>query len=287
MATGTRGVASRAQRVETDPDPPGRGHNVSNSTITLTFSKPGVRLGWLAVGITLGLFAAQVAGPALAPHTALGVDPATPPEHTISVSGTGHIVMTPDTADLRLGVSSTAKTVKDARARAATAMTAVIKALKDLGIAEKEIQTAVLSLQPVYDYSSGTQPPQLTGYNLSNQVAVTIRDLDIAGDAIDNALAAGATSLDGISFRVADQASAEQQAREAAMAEAKAKAQTLASAAGVSITGVASIVESAGSIPYPVYYGSGTAGAPKDVSTPVAPGSTDVTITVSVVYLIG
>ena len=258
---------------------------MSNSTITLTFSKPGVRLGWLAAGITLGLLAAQVAGPALAPRSTLAVDPTPGNEHTISVSGTGRIVMTPDTADLRLGVSATARTVKEARARAASSMTAVIQALKSLGIADKDIQTAVLSLQPVYDYSSGLQPPRLSGYNLWNVVAVTIRNLDIAGDAIDDALAAGATSLDGISFRVADQASAEQQAREAAMVEAKAKAQTLAGAAGVSITGVASITESSAPISYPVYYGA--AGAPKDATTPVAPGSTEITITVAVVYLIG
>jgi uncharacterized protein YggE len=117
---------------------------------------------------------------------------------------------------------------------------------------------------------------------------VTVRDLDKLGDAIDNALAAGATSLDGVSFRVADQAAAEQQARQAAMDEAKAKAKTLADAAGVSISGVASISETVAPVPYPVYYGFAAAGAPSaDVKTPVAAGSTEVTVTVAVVYLIG
>jgi uncharacterized protein YggE len=168
-------------------------------------------------------------------------------------------------------------------------MTAVIASLKNLGIADKDIQTTTLSLQPVYDYSTNTNPPRLTGYQLSNAVAVTVRDLDKLGDAIDDALAAGATSLDGVSFRVADQTAAEQQARQAAMDEAKAKATTHAGAARVSITGVASISETVAPIPYPVYYGYGNlAGAPgKDVQTPVAPGSTEVSVTVSVVYLIG
>jgi uncharacterized protein YggE len=115
-----------------------------------------------------------------------------------------------------------------------------------------------------------------------------VRDLDKLGDGIDDSLAAGATSLDGVSFRVDDQAAAEQQARQAAMDEAKAKAKTLADAAGVSISGVASISETISPVPYPVYYGY-AAGAPqaKDVQTPVAPGSTEVIVTVAVVYLIG
>jgi len=165
-------------------------------------------------------------------------------------------------------------------------MTAVLASLKKLGIADKDIQTTTLSLQPTYDYSTGTTPPRLTGYQLSNAVAVTVRDLDKVGDAIDAALAAGATTLDGVSFRVADQAAAEAQARQAAMTEAKAKAKSLADAAGISIAGVASISETSAPVPYPIYYGSAATGA-KDVATPVQPGSTEVTVTVTVVYLIG
>jgi hypothetical protein len=260
------------------------------SSRTISIPIPSSRTGWLAVGAALGMAAAVLAGPLLQAHSALATDPTgTTPEHTISVSGTGHIVLTPDTADLRLGVSSTAKTVKAARSAAATSMTAVIASLKSLGIADKDIQTTTLSLQPVYDYSYNTNPPKLTGYQLSNAIAVTVRDLDKLGDAIDNSLAAGATTLDGVSFRVADQTAAEQQARQAAMDEAKAKAKTLADAAGISISGVASISETVAPVPYPVYYGLGaTAGAPQaDVKTPVAAGSTEVTVTVAVVYLIG
>lgn len=263
---------------------------MSSRTISIPVPVPSARAGWLAVGLVLGMAAAVLAGPLLSARHALAADPTgTTPEHTISVSGTGRIVLTPDTADLRLGVSATAKTVKAARANAASSMTAVIASLKKLGIDDKDIQTTTLSLQPVYDYSYNTNPPKLTGYQLSNAIAVTVRDLDKLGDAIDDSLAAGATSLDGVSFRVFDQAAAEQQARTAAMDEAKAKAKTLADAAGVSISGVASISESISPVPYPVYYGYATAGAPqaKDVQTPVAPGSTEVIVTVAVVYLIG
>lgn len=262
---------------------------MSSRTISIALPVPGSRAGWLAAGLALGAFAAMLAGPLLQTRHTLAADPTTTPEHTISVSGTGRIVLTPDTADLRLGVTSTAKTVKSARAAAATSMTAVIASVKKLGIADKDIQTTTLSLQPQYDYSGNTNPPRLVGYQLSNAIAVTVRDLDKLGDAIDGALAAGATSLDGVSFRVADQAAAEQQARQAAIDEAKAKAKTLADAAGISISGVASISETVAPVPYPVYYGFNAAGAPaaKDVQTPVAPGSTEVTVTVAVVYLIG
>lgn len=261
---------------------------MSPRTISISVPVPGSRTGWLATGLALGMLAAVLAGPLLSVRPTLATDPTGTNEHTIAVSGTGRVVLTPDTADLRLGVSSTARTVKAARAAAANSMTAVIASLKALGVADKDIQTTTLSLQPVYDYSANTNPPRLTGYQLANAVAVTVRDLDKVGDAIDNALAAGATSLDGVSFRVADQTAAEQQARQAAMAEAGAKTKTLADAAGISIAGVASISETVAPVPYPIYYGYGAAGAPgKDVQTPVAPGSTEVTVTVAVVYLIG
>jgi hypothetical protein len=256
------------------------------SSISISIPVPGTRARWIAVGLAAGLLVAAIASPAFAPRASLATDPVGPTEHTISVDGTGRVVISPDTADLRLGVSVTAATVKAARTANAVSMTAVIESLKKLGISEKDIQTTTLSLSPVYAYPQDGSTPKLTGYNLTNAVAVTIRNLELVGDAIDGALAAGATSMDGVSFRVDDQVAAEKQAREAAMAEAKAKAQTLASAAGVSITGVASISETSSPIPYPIYYGN-AAGAPtKEVATPVAPGTNEISVSVFVVYVI-
>ncbi|HEY4632527.1 MAG TPA: SIMPL domain-containing protein, partial [Candidatus Limnocylindrales bacterium] len=205
------------------------------SSITVSIPVPGPRVRWAAAGIVAGLLTAIVAGPALAPRPIFATDPASTGEHTISVSGTGRVFLKPDVADLRLGVTTTAKTVEEARAANATLMTAVISALKGLGIADRDVQTTTLSLGPVYDYSKNTNPPRLTGYTLTNVVAVTIRDLEVAGAVIDGTMAAGATTLDSITFRVADQTTAEKEAREAAMREARAKAETLAAAAGVSI----------------------------------------------------
>jgi uncharacterized protein YggE len=261
---------------------------MSASTVTLTLPVPTGRARWLAVGLAGGLLVAGLASPLFSAPRLLAANPTPAPnEHTITVGGTGRVVLSPDVADLRLGVNVNAGTVKAARAAAAKQMTAVIASLKALGIAEKDIQTTIVSLQPNYDYSSGTNPPRLTGYAFSNGIAVTIRDLDKLGDAIDGALAAGATSLDGVSFRVDDQAAAEQQARTSAMTEAKAKAQTLADAAGVSITGVASISEVVSPVTYPIYYGAMEGAPSKDVGTPVQPGTTDVSVQVTVVYLIG
>jgi uncharacterized protein len=259
------------------------------ATTTITLPVPGSRARWLAVGLAGGILVAAIAGPAFAPRTILGVDANdTPPEHVISVTGTGRVVISPDVADLRVGVSVNRPTVKAAREAAAESMSKVVAALKKLGIADADIQTTILSLQPVYDYSTNTNPPRLTGYQLQNAVAVTVRNLDKVGDAIDDSLAAGATTFDGVSFRVQDPARAEAQAREAAMAQATSKAETLAKGAGVSLGGVASISETAAPIPWPVYYGRDAAGAAPDksVPTPVEPGTNEVTVTVAVSYLI-
>lgn len=253
---------------------------------SLTGSAARPRLGWLAVGAFAGLALAVAFGPALTVRPARAVDPATTPEHTISVSGLGRVTTVPDVADVRVGVMITRVKVRDAQTAAATAMQAVIAALRKAGIADKDIQTTSLSLQPVYDYSTNGSAPRLTGYQIVNAVSATVRKLDSISDVIDGALAAGATTLDGITFRVDDPASAESQARDAAMKDARAKADALAKAAGVSITGVSSISEQSGSVPVPVPYMTGGAATDKAASTPVQVGTNEVDVSVSVVYLI-
>jgi hypothetical protein len=253
---------------------------------TITIPTIGPRARWLAVATAATALLIATAAPHFSPNTSLAADP-TKPDHTISVSGTGRVILAPDVADLRLGVLVQRTTVKAARADAAKSMAAVVEALKKLGIAPADIQTSAITLHPQYEYNSNSTP-RLVGYQFSNSVAVTVRKLDLLGDAIDDSLAAGATSLDSVQFRVDDQTKAEAQARAAAMADAKAKATALASAAGVTIEGVASITESVGAIPYPVYYDRTTAGAAaeKAIATPVQAGTNEISITVSVVYLI-
>jgi uncharacterized protein len=256
--------------------------------MTLTFPVPGARTRTLATGIAVGALAAAIVGSAFGgPHSALGADNATVKEHTITVTGTGRVLIAPDVADLRVGVTVTRATVKEARATAADQMTRVIAALKKLGIAERDIQTSGLSLSPNYRYDNNGGNPRITGYTLSNAVAITVRDLDKIGDAVDDALAAGATTLDSVSFRVDDPAKAQDQARTQAMAQAKAKAQTLASGASVSITGVASISENTATPIPPVYFGAMASAAARDAATPVETGTNDIIVNVTVEYLIG
>ena len=103
-------------------------------------------------------------------------------------------------------------------------------------------RTTLLSVQPRYDYRDG-KAPTLVGYDLANVVEVTVRDLATLGAVVDGALAAGATSLDGLAFRVEDPREAERAARTAAVAQARARAEVLAAAADVALAGVSDIVE--------------------------------------------
>lgn len=253
---------------------------------SLTGSMARPRLGWLAAGAFAGLALAVAFGPALTMRPARAVDPATTPEHTISVSGIGRITTVPDVADVRVGVMITRPKVRAAQSAAATAMQAVIAALRKAGIADKDVQTTSLSLQPVYTYPSNGNAPRLTGYQIVNAVQATVRKLDTISDVIDGALAAGATTLDGITFRVDDPSAAEAQARDAAMKNARARADALSKAAGVSITGVSSISEQSGSVPVPMPYAAAPAALDKAASTPVQVGTNEVDVSVSVVYLI-
>jgi uncharacterized protein YggE len=202
---------------------------------------------------------------------------------TITVTGTGRATIRPDLADLRLGVSITSPTVDSARAASAAALTAVLGKLKALGVADADLRTSIVSVSPQYDYSREGAPPRLSGYTFSNLVAATLRDVDRLGDAIDAALTAGATNIDRIDFRVADQTAAEKSARELAVADARTKAETFAAAAGVTIAGGAAISEGGGPIPMPY---ERMALAAKDASTPIEAGMNEIVATVSIVYLI-
>jgi hypothetical protein len=252
-----------------------------------------------AASLLVGL----IAGPIIANHfTSAAGTPATTgtptivaaatdttgtPEHTITVSGSGDVSVAPDVADVVLGVSATRSTVKDARAAAATSMTAVLAAVKKNGVADKDIVTVNLSLNPNYDYSSGKSVAPLTGYTYSNTIKVTVRDLTTVAAVVDDSTAAGATTVQGISFRLNDTTTAQAQARQLAMADALSRANALAQAASVSIKGVASITEVTTT---PVTYyssGMGALSAAPSVSTPIQTGTTDITVQVTVSYLIG
>jgi uncharacterized protein YggE len=203
---------------------------------------------------------------------------------TIVVSGTGRVAVEPDIADLRLGVSVSRDSVTEARSEAARTMSAILEAVAAAGVAPRDVRTSQLSVQPRYDYRDG-RPPTLVGYDLANVVEVTVRDLPAVAAVVDDALRAGATSLDGLSFRVDDPTEPERTARIAAVAAARARADVLAEAAGVTVAGVADIVEGGPPPSFPRAKAERMMLA-ADASTPVAAGTTDITVTVTVTYRI-
>jgi uncharacterized protein YggE len=202
---------------------------------------------------------------------------------TIVVSGTGRVSVVPDVADIRLGVAVTKPKVDAARAEAATTMDAILAALDAAGVARRDVRTTLLSIQPRFEYREG-KPPKLTGYELTNLVEATIRDLGKLGDVVDGALGAGATNMDGPTFRVADPAPAEREARQRAMADARSRADVLAGAGGLAIEGVSDIVEG-GAMPPPRPFGKADRMMlAAEAATPVEAGALDVVVTVTVTY---
>jgi len=238
----------------------------------------------LALTAAASLLVGLIVGPIISGHPAAAADPATSTEHTVTVSGSGDVSVAPDVADVVLGVQITRPTVAEAQSAAATSMTAVLAAVKKDGVDAKDIVTVNLSLNPVYDYSGSSQ--KLIGQQYGNVVKVTVRDLTRIPAVVDDAVAAGATTIQGITFRVDNPKTASGQARQLAMQDARARADALAAAGGVSIKGVASITEVTTSTP--IYYAAGvSADKAASVATPIQTGTTDVTVSVTVSYLIG
>src|SRR5450759_1945905 len=242
----------------------------------------------IAVTAAASLLVGLILGPIISGHPTLGADPTTAPEHTVTVSSSGVVSVAPDVADVVIGVMAQKVTVAEAQTAAATSMTSVIAAVKKTGVDAKDIVTVNISLNPVYDYGTNGANPRLVGYQFANTIRVTVRDISKVAAVVDDSMAAGATTVNGITFRVGDPKASQSQARGLAMTDARAKADALAAAAGVSVKGVASITETS-SQPTPICYTAGAMDAAKaqSVSTPIQTGTTDITIQVTVTYLIG
>jgi uncharacterized protein YggE len=234
-----------------------------------------------AGALAIGALIVAVAALSVRPGPAAGAPAANgePALHTITVTGTGSVTRVPDVARVSVGVSVTKASVKGARDSAGKSMQAVIAAIKAMGIDEKDIRTISIDLSPQY---SNTSTPKIIGYRMSQQLQITVRDLDTAGDVVDTATAKGATEVNGLWFEVGEPASAMDEARAAAIGRARTSAQKMAAAAGVSLGGVVSISESIASVPGPYYYGE----AARDAAalTPVERGTQDVQATVTVIF---
>ncbi len=167
----------------------------------------------------------------------------------ISVSGAGRIEVAPDMADISLGVRHQARTAQEALRDTSAAVAAIIQRVQSFGVDEADIQTTGLSLNPIYERRSNSeQQPRLAGFAASNMITVRVRDLDRLGGLIDRVVDAGATNFQGLRFGLSDRAEALEDARRAAVADAMARAQVYADAAGVTLEEVLSIVESGAQI---------------------------------------
>jgi uncharacterized protein len=227
----------------------------------------------------LALLVAALAGVGR-PDAARGLEPTqTETERTLLVNGTGAVTTVPDRAELSFGVVSEGATARAALAANSTEMRRVIDAVKSAGVDEKDIQTQQVALSP--RYSNDGQ--RIVGYTAQNTVAAKLRDLDRAGVVIDAAVAAGANQVSGPSLIRSDRTEIYRNALRAAVADARAKAQTLAAASGVTVGRVVNLVEG-GAAPPPVPVAEGA--TRQEAPTPIEPGTQTVEANVTVTFAI-
>lgn len=169
---------------------------------------------------------------------------------TLNLAAYGETRVEPDMATITLGVMTEGRTAAEAMAANAERMTAVVASLKKAGIAEKDIQTSNLNLNPQYRYEQN-KPPILTGYQASNQVTIRVLDLKKLGAAVDATVNAGANQIHGIAFGLDDPTAAENAAREAAVKALAAKADLYAKATGHRVSRLVSLSEGGGYTPQP------------------------------------
>ncbi len=163
-------------------------------------------------------------------------------ETKITVSGTGETQISADTAVVSLGVSARDKDVLQAQQKVNETIAKIRQALIDNGVQEEHINTDYMNIYAIYDYEDDAE--QVKAYSASTTLAVKVTDMEIVGKLIDEAFRAGANTLNGISFSASDTEAAKAESLKAAVAEARAKAEVLAAAAGMKISGIETISES-------------------------------------------
>jgi uncharacterized protein YggE len=205
----------------------------------------------------------------------------TPPP-MISVTGEATISVPPDLAVIDGGVTSEAKTAREASEANNTAMGKVLLALKSAGVDEKDVQTSRLSLQPQYAPQTRPGPNVVSSYRASNRVTIRLRDVTKVAGTIDTLVSAGANEIGGINFTVEKASKLLDDARAQAVADARRKAEIYAAAAGVTLGAPFSISEQGGSSP-PIVFGKMRAAM---APAPVAQGDETLQVTVSVSWAI-
>ena len=247
--------------------------------------------------ITLVLALAALAAPLAAPLAAqaheLSSGPVVAAGNTLlTLSAEGRSNRTPDLAVFSAGVTSQGKTAGEALSANSADMNKVITALKRAGIADRDIQTSNLSLNPIYqpqrpmpDGTVEPAQPKIIGYQVYNTVNVRQRNLAQFGRVLDTLVAAGANQINGPNFQMDDPDAATDEARTQAMKKARARANLYASAAGLKVLRILAISESGGYVPQPqVMYSRAAMADGMEKSTPVAAGEVSLISTVTVLF---
>lgn len=200
---------------------------------------------------------------------------------TITVTGSASVTLKADYARISVGVSSKAATVEQAANENNAAIFAVIEALKEAGVAEEDIATSNYSVYAEYDYASfGGQ--KLTGYNVTNQLTVIIRDMDHIGATLDKATAAGANNIYNIEFLSTKADEAQDEATVYAVQDAMRRAKLLASAAGLNLGGIKSISDTVAS--YGIVTRSYASKLDAVAGNSILPDDTSVSASVTIVF---
>lgn len=206
------------------------------------------------------------------------------PSQVISVTGRGEVTVKPDLAEIRTGVVSRATTAEGALNTNSDALGRVIEGLAGRGIVAPDVQTQSFSVSPLYGSrkQNPAEAPPIVGFQVSNQVLVRLHDVSRAGAILDALVQLGANQVGSVSFRVSDPTEALDQARIAAVADARRKALLFADAAGVSLGRVVSIHEGGGVRPQTAARSLAFAEA-----VPIEPGEQAISASVSIEFLLG
>lgn len=235
-----------------------------------------MKLVHVALVAVAGLAVAAFAG-VLQPSGAQGQAPE-PQAGGITVNGTGSVSATPDRASFTFGSVSQGRTAAAALAASGQAADRIVAALRSAGVARADIQTSEISVSPRMNESGDS----IVGYTATASIAANVRSIGNAGAIIDAAVGAGANNVYGPNLLVSDQDAAYRNALRAAVAEAREKAQVLASASGLSLGRITAIAES-GSTPQPLP----VAGGARDSAPAIEPGTQRIEATVSVTFATG
>ena len=200
---------------------------------------------------------------------------------TFNVTGEGKVSIKPDMAVVSAGVTADGATVKIAQDKINSVVKKVSDAVKQLEVKDADIQTANYNINPKYDYTSGSQ--RVTGYSANTTLTIKVKDLDKINSVIDAATANGANQIRDLSFDVEDRTKAENEAREKAVADAKKKAEQAAKVAGFALGRLINYQENTGEPPIILQRG-GSLAADVETQTQVEPGSTEITVSVTLSY---